>query len=105
METKRFRMLDESFSCLVCNHQVEPLKYTARDHCPFCLYSIHIDNLPGDRQNPCHGLLQPIDIEQKRGELKIIYKCNKCGQIKKNKVAQDDNYDLILKISANKDIN
>ena len=31
----------------------------------------------------------------------IIYKCSKCGAIRKNKAAEDDNYDLILKLSAN----
>ena len=103
MDSKRFKMIDEPFTCLVCQKEVKPLKYTARDHCPYCLYSLHIDNLPGDRQNSCHGLLKPIDIEQKKGEIKIIYCCQKCGQIKKNKMAKDDNYDVILKISANKD--
>ncbi len=105
MDSKRFKMLDEPFTCLICHKKVEPLNYTARDHCPYCLTSIHLDNLPGDRQNPCHGILNPIDIMSKKGEIKIVYKCAKCGEIKVNKMANDDNYDLILKISANKDIN
>ena len=33
--------------------------------------------------------------------LKIIYKCRKCGMIKRNKMAIDDNYDLILKLASN----
>ncbi len=100
---KRFNMIDEGFTCLVCGKNVEPLNYTARDHCPFCLCSIHIDNNPGDRSNNCKGILRPIDIEKsKKDTFKIIYKCDKCGLIKKNKMALDDNYDMILKIMSNK---
>ncbi len=106
METKKFKMLDEPFTCVVCNKKVEPLKYTARDHCPFCLCSIHIDNNPGDRANPCLGILKPIDFEKSKNDsYKIIYKCQKCGIIKKNKMANDDNFDLVLKIMQAKNIN
>ena len=101
METKKFKMLDEKFTCLVCGKEVPPLNYTARDHCPFCLCSIHIDNNPGDRLNSCLGILKPINIEKgKQDTFKIVYKCNKCGEIKRNKMANDDNYDIILQIMA-----
>ena len=30
----------------------------------------------------------------------IIFKCKKCGKIRKNKAAKDDNMDLIIKLSA-----
>ena len=102
METKRFKMIDEPFKCIVCQREVEPLQYTARDHCPYCLASIHIDNFPGDRANKCLGILKPIDIEKKEDTYKIVYKCSKCHMIKKNIMAQDDNFDEIIKISKNK---
>ena len=87
METKKFKMVDEAFICVNCHTPVEPLNYTARDHCPNCLCSLHVDNNPGDRQNPCRGILKPIDaIKGKNDTLKIIYKCVKCGTIKKNKI-------------------
>ena len=44
METKKFKMIDEAFTCVVCNKKVEPLSYTARDHCPNCLCSLHVDD-------------------------------------------------------------
>ena len=47
MSIKRFKMIDEDFICENCNKIVSKLNYTARDHCPFCLYSKHIDNFPG----------------------------------------------------------
>ena len=37
----------------------------------------------------------------KKGEYKIVYICNKCGAIKKNKMAKDDNMDLIIQIMSN----
>ena len=101
MEVKKFKMIDEGFECIVCKKKVMPLSYTARDHCPNCLCSIHIDDYPGDRLCKCFVILRPIEIEKaKKDTLKIVYRCDKCGMIKINKMAQDDNYDLILKIMS-----
>ena len=97
-------MIDEEFTCQNCHRHVLPLNYSARDHCPYCLYSLHLDNNPGDRENNCHGLLKPIDIEKYKDTYKIIYKCTKCGIIKKNIMASDDNYDEIINITKNKNI-
>ena len=100
---KRFTMKDENFICEYCGKEVTKLNYTARDHCPYCLYSKHVDINPGDRAEDCHGLLEPIGIEMsnKKGYV-IIYKCKKCGQIRKNKAAKDDNMNLIIKLSVAK---
>ena len=71
---KKFNMLDEQFICENCGKKVEKLNYTARDHCPYCLFSKHVDILPGDRKNQCHGLLEPIDVEKHKHTYKITYK-------------------------------
>ena len=73
--------------------------WLTRDHCPNCLYSKHVDISPGDRMNSCLGLMEPIGVEKYKNTYKIIYKCLKCGQIHKNIMANDDNYDLIIKLS------
>ena len=96
---KRFNMKDESFICKNCKNLVKKLEYSARDHCPNCLYSMHVDINPGDRLNTCMGLLKPIGIEKYRDTYKIIYKCIKCGEIHKNIMANDDNMDLIIELS------
>lgn len=96
---KRFNMKDESFVCKNCKNLVKKLEYSARDHCPNCLYSMHVDVNPGDRLNTCMGLLKPIGIEKYRDTYKIIYKCLKCGEIHKNIMAIDDNMDLIIELS------
>lgn len=97
---KRFNMIDEKFKCMNCGMEVDTLNYTARDHCPRCLYSRHVDVMPGDRQNKCMGLMMPIGIEKYKNTYKIIYKCLSCNEVHKNIMAQDDDYDMIVKLSV-----
>lgn len=97
---KRFSKLDEGFICEKCKKNVFPLKYTSRDHCPYCLYSKHVDNYPGDRKNECKGILEPIGIEKYKNSYKIIYKCEKCDKIHKNIIANDDDMDKIIEVSS-----
>ena len=101
MQDKRFKMIDEEFTCYNCGKEVKPLGYTARDHCPNCLHSLHLDINPGDRASDCKGHLIPIGIEKnkKRG-YKILYKCEKCGINTKNIMATDDNMEQIIKLSV-----
>ena len=96
---KKFTMIDEEFICENCGKNVEKLKVTARDHCPYCLYSKHVDINPGDRENPCKGLLKPFGIEKHKDTYKILYKCEKCHQEHKNIMAIDDDMNEIIKIS------
>ena len=96
-----FTVIDEEFICENCGEQVKKLGYSCRNHCPTCLHSKHVDIIPGDRAQTCHGLLEPIgiDTDSKKGFV-IIFRCKKCGEIRRNKVAEDDNMDLIIKLSA-----
>lgn len=96
---KNFSKLDEEFICENCNKNVNKLNYTSRDHCPYCLYSKHVDVNPGDRANTCKGLLKPIGIENFKDTYKILYKCEKCSQLHKNIIADDDNFNEIINIS------
>lgn len=96
---KRFNEIDEGFICENCQKKVEPTGYTSRDHCPYCLYSKHVDINPGDRKNECCGLLKPIGIEKFKDTYKIIYRCEKCHQEHKNIIAKDDDMTEIIKIS------
>ncbi len=101
LETKRFLARDEEFICENCGKKVSKLGYSSRDHCPYCLHSKHIDINPGDRAESCCGDLEPIGIEiNNRKGYVILFKCKKCGKVKKNKAAEDDNMDLIIKLSV-----
>ena len=106
MEQKRFTKNDDSFICVHCGKEVEPLGYTSRNHCPHCLWSLHVDINPGDRANPCRGELEPISTEPdaKKGFI-IIHRCKKCGEIRRNKAAlntknQPDDMSLIIKLTV-----
>lgn len=98
---KQFTKRDEEFVCENCGKKVLKLGYTSRDHCPHCLYSKHVDNMPGDREAECRGLLKPVQVEldSKKGYV-IIYKCEKCGAIRKNKSAIDDDMDLLIQLTV-----
>ena len=97
----KFTKIDEEFICENCNEKVEKLGYTCRYHCPSCLHSKHVDKNPGDRAEECKGILEPVSVEMssKKGYV-IVFKCKKCGAIRKNKAAEDDNMNLIIKLSS-----
>ena len=97
-----FTEIDEEFICGNCGNKVPKLGYSCRNHCNKCLYSKHVDINPGDRSNECLGILDPIDIEKFKHTYKIVYKCRKCGQLHKNIMANDDDMNMIIKISTKK---
>lgn len=99
----KFTEIDEEFMCENCGTNVPKLGYSCRNHCPNCLHSKHVDKNPGDREEECHGLLEPIEIEinSKKGYV-IVFKCKKCGAIRRNKIAEDDNREMIYKIAADR---
>ena len=104
MQSSKFTKIDEEFVCENCGRVVPKLGYTCRNHCPYCLYSKHLDINPGDRAETCHGILEPIGLEisPKKGYV-IIFKCKKCGKICRNKSAEDDNMDLIIELTTKHD--
>lgn len=94
---KKFQRKIEDFVCEKCGQKVIGNGYT--DHCPKCLWSVHIDINPGDREAKCKGLMNPIGIEIKNNKYTINYLCKKCGYKYKVKAAQNDDFNEILKIS------
>lgn len=70
---------DESFTCLHCGREVPPLGVTDRDHCPYCLRSLHVDVVPGDRASDCGGVLDPVGLELVAGHPVLRYRCRRCG--------------------------
>ncbi|MCL2236487.1 MAG: RNHCP domain-containing protein [Defluviitaleaceae bacterium] len=91
---------NSSFNCISCGKYVDAIKKgTIRNHCPFCLRSVHVDNVPGDRANDCHGLMRPIAITSHSAKgWQILHKCEKCGYEGKNRLADDDDMDKITEI-------
>ncbi len=95
------------FICKKCGHQVTPAELTCRNHCTQCLYSLHVDReIPGDRASTCHSLMEPIKLDQnsKKGFI-IIHKCLKCGKEIANKVATDDAFEALIRLSQKSNLN
>lgn len=94
-------MQRSNFICRKCHKEVfQSAPGTKnRNHCPYCLYSLHLDNKPGDRGSTCGGLMEPIaKLYKNDGEEVIVHKCLKCGKIRKNRVAGDDNLEIMARL-------
>ncbi len=95
--------MEKQFTCQYCGRTVS---LTApgteyRNHCPWCLRSIHVDNQPGDRAANCGGIMEPIAISVRRGkEWVIIHRCTTCGTLKENRIAGDDNEVALLSLAV-----
>jgi len=97
MMQKKFQRKIEDFVCENCGEKIKGNGYT--NHCPFCLWSKHVDINPGDRQSPCRGLMEPIGIEIKSGDKTIYYQCQKCGFKHRVKAVAGDNFEEIIKLT------
>ncbi len=98
---KQFTKNDSGFTCGQCGQEVPPLGYSSRDHCCFCLYSLHVDDQPGDRAHSCGALMEPVAVNPhgKKGPI-IAYRCTKCQAKKTNIAARDDNGKLLIALTA-----
>ena len=93
-----FKRTIENFTCEKCGLEVEGNGYT--NHCPECLWSKHVDIDPGDRAEICGGLMEPLRVEVKNQEYTIIHKCVLCGFEKPNKAVKEENFQMLVQISA-----
>lgn len=95
---------NHGFVCENCHKMVEPIKSggSYRNHCPFCLWSKHVDDdIPGDRKSNCYALMEPIGVFTRRtGEYVLVHKCLKCGFERYNRIAADDDFEKMLKLST-----
>ncbi len=95
------------FVCTHCGVQVPPLANGSyRNHCPYCLWSLHVDVLPGDRANGCGGLLEPIGVlwDARKGWV-VVHRCRRCGELRRNKAALDDpelpdDFEVLVRLSS-----
>lgn len=93
---------NESFTCKVCGRLVVPNGAGSdhRNHCPYCLTSMHLDIEPGDREADCGGAMEPIAVwVRKNGEWAIIHRCKICGALSSNRIAADDNPMKLMSIA------
>ncbi len=93
---------DEAFKCNQCHRFIGALPSGGhhRNHCPFCLYSLHVDDRhTGDRQSMCRSRMRPIGSFQRRnGEHVLVHRCLGCGFERFNRIAADDDFELVLSL-------
>lgn len=87
--------VSEGFKCRHCRNfiGIPPSGGRNRNHCPICLYSLHVDaKTPGDRASDCRSLMQPIGVFYRpKGEQMVVHSCLGCGVVRYNRIAADDN--------------
>lgn len=98
---------NDAFTCLVCGCDVLPLAAGGfRNHCPECLWSRHVDRVPGDRAESCGGLERPVAIEGGEGAgWFVVHVCESCGERRRSITAekdprQPDRWERIVEVSA-----
>lgn len=89
------------FTCAHCGGHVQPLTNGSyRNHCPFCLWSRHVDTNPGDRASPCRGMMDPVAVRRTKKGLQLVHECRRCGRARPNRIAertaQPDDFDQLL---------
>ena len=107
MDMSRNKILEASnyefFICEHCGNTVAPAESGTnnRNHCPVCLRSRHLDIRPGDRRSGCRGSMEPIGIWIRNGgEWALIHRCVKCGVVKTNRIAGDDDEVALFALAA-----
>jgi hypothetical protein len=92
----------ESFVCKNCGLTVPTMAPGTehRNHCPGCLWSLHVDTTPGDRMSGCFGLMEPIAVwVRPNKEWAIVHRCAKCGVLRSNRIAGDDNEVFLMSLA------
>lgn len=108
--------MKNSFICKNCKKEVKNTRLMGtmnRNHCPFCLYSQHVDErISGDRKSFCHGIMEPTGLtfkdegidkygKKRQGEIMLVHQCRKCDKVSINRIAGDDDTNEILKVFEN----
>ena len=92
-------------TAFLCTHCDRAIPGTApgtvhRNHCPHCLWSLHVDLATGDRRSACRGPMEPIAIGiRPDGEWSIVHRCARCGLVRLNRIAGDDNEVLLVSMA------
>lgn len=108
--------INADFICKHCGHfvssQILVSGVVNRNHCPYCLHSRHVDLYdPGDRLCACKALMKPVGLTLKHsrdkyapdnhGELMLVHRCINCGDLSINRIAADDDPEMLLAILRN----
>lgn len=93
---------NQSFTCIHCRQHVPGQSYGTkhRNHCPYCLWSRHVDERIGDRRSGCRAPMEPLAVAARDdGEWTLIHRCAGCGTIRTNRIAGDDRELALLQLA------
>ncbi len=93
---KKFSKKEEDFVCEHCGFEVKGTGYT--NHCPKCLWSKHVDVNPGDRLEPCGGMMKPVDLYLKKQDWVLVHECESCSLVRKNRLDEQDDFNEVLRL-------
>ena len=96
---RRLRARSDEFCCRHCRRFVSPILWGGRNrnHCPYCLYSRHVDDHIGDRASRCGSLMAPVAaFTRPNGEHALVHRCLGCGFERHNRIATDDDFEAVL---------
>jgi hypothetical protein len=88
----------ENFVCEHCKASVQGDGFT--NHCPYCLWSKHVDVDPGDRAEHCHGMMEPVGIEGSSPEYRLVHRCLMCGTKRQVRLSSNDDTEKILGLAG-----
>ena len=97
------RRLPAAFRCRNCGLDVGThAPGTAhRNHCPSCLWSLHVDDAAGDRRADCEAAMEPVGISARRnGEWALVHRCRGCRTVHLNRIAGDDNALALMQLAV-----
>lgn len=109
MEAKRFAKNDSGFVCSHCGREVEPLGYSSRNHCPYCLWSLHLDETPVTAlRNAAVRWSRFPQSPIRRRAMSSPHRCTKCGAVRRCRAALGDSktsavtddVELIIKLTV-----
>ncbi len=93
-------------SAFQCDHCHQPIERSTpgskhRNHCPHCLWSVHLDDKAGDRAAGCGEMMEPVAVQVRtNGEWLIIHRCKRCHALHANRIAGDDNELALLSLAV-----
>lgn len=97
---------NQGFTCEHCGTVVVPVTNGSyRNHCPTCLWSKHVDVVPGDRSASCGGPMVPVGLDTRPGKgWVVVHRCRRCGTTRPNRLAVDtaqpDDLDEVIRLST-----
>jgi len=96
--SKKFTRTIEDFACEHCGANILGNGYT--NHCQACLWSKHVDKNPGDREESCLGMMEPVAGYKEGQRFMMNHRCLRCGFERRATLLPEDNFEAFIALSG-----